>query len=82
MEKKSMEDTKNKGKKTKKELKALAKKYTTKNKILVQSQPHSQNQATIEPVGESGSDELIRRDYGFDWFGNKGLNPDQYWPGG
>ena len=82
MEKKSMEDTKNKGKKTKKELKALAKKYTTKNKILVQSQPHSQNQATIEPVGSSGSDELIRRDYGFDWFGNKGLHPDQYWPGG
>ena len=77
-----MEDTKNKGKKTKKELKALAKKYTTKNKILVQSQPHSQNQATIEPVGSSGSDELIRRDYGFDWFGNKGLHPDQYWPGG
>ena len=67
-------------KRTKKEIKALAKKYTTKNKVLIQ--PHPQNQKGIEPVGLKGTDELERRDYGFEWKGSKGLHPDQYWPGG
>ena len=75
-----MDDKKKKGKRTKKELRALAKKYTTKNKVLVL--PHHQNQPTIEPVGVSGTDELERRDYGFEWMGSKGLHPDQYWPNG
>ncbi len=71
-----MDDTKKKvRKRTSAELKALAKKYTTKNKILVQSQ--RKNQPTIEPVGVSGTDELEKKDYGFEWMGNKGLHPDQ-----
>jgi hypothetical protein len=75
-----MENINNIRKKTKTELKALAKKYTTKNKALVQS--HIQTQPTVEPLGSSGTDELEKRDYGYDWFGNKSLHPDQYWPGG
>lgn len=73
-----MDDIKKKRKRTKKELKALAKKNSTSGKVHVQ--PH--NQPIIEPTGSSGTDELERRDYGYDWFGNKGLHPDQYWPGG
>jgi hypothetical protein len=71
-----MDDTKKKRKRTKKELKALAEKNSISGKMHVQPQP------TIEPSGSSGTDELIKRDYGFDWFGNKGLHPDLYWPEG
>jgi len=74
-----MEDKKKKSKRTSAELKTLAKKYTTKNKVLVLPQIHHQTQAAIDPVGVSGSDEIERRDYGFDWWGSKGLHPDQYW---
>jgi len=73
-----MEDMKKKRKRTKKELKALAEKNSTSGKVHVQSHYPS----TIEPIGSCGTDELERRDYGFDWFGNKGLHPDQYWPDG
>ena len=71
-----MDDIKKKRKRTKKELKALAEKNSTNGKMHIQSD----NLPTIEPTGSRGTDELIKRDYGFDWFGNKGLHPDQYWP--
>ena len=70
-----MNEIKKKRKRTKQELKALAERNSISGKM------HVQSQATIEPTGPSGTDELIKRDYGFDWFGSKGLHPDQYWPG-
>ena len=73
-----MDNMKKKRKMTKKELKALAEKNSTNGKMHIQ--PNSL--PAIEPVGSSGTDELIKKDYGFDWFGNKGLHPDQYWPDG
>jgi len=72
-----MDDIKKKRKRTKKELKALAEKNSIHGKMHVQHQ----NLLMIEPVGSSGTDELIKKDYGFDWMGGKGLHPDQYWPG-
>jgi len=36
----------------------------------------------LNSPGLKGTDELERRDYGFEWMGSKGLHPDQYSPDG
>ena len=57
-----------------------------KKKEIAQAKPSSTSSASmeggVEPTGTPEMQELDKKEYGFDWQTSKGLDVDEYRPGG